>query len=282
MKGKIKEFKPTSWSINNKTSIYVLVLIISIFGMMNYNTIPKEQIPDIVIPTIMVNTPYPGTSPADMENLVTRPIEKNIKSINGVKKITSNSIQDFSMIAVEFNTNIKVEDAKQKVKDAVDKTKKDLPSDLISKYGDPQVLDIDLSEIPIMNINLSGDIDLKKLKKYADDAKDKIESFKEITRVDIVGALDREIQIDVDMYKMQAASITFTDIDRAVASENVIVSGGNIKIQGMSRSIRITGEFKNIEQIKKAEESDFSKISSFFWIIARKLTLVIRFLLFIE
>jgi len=250
MKGKIKEFKPTSWSINNKTSIYVLVLIISIFGMMNYNTIPKEQIPDIVIPTIMVNTPYPGTSPADMENLVTRPIEKNIKSINGVKKITSNSIQDFSMIAVEFNTNIKVEDAKQKVKDAVDKTKKDLPSDLISKYGDPQVLDIDLSEIPIMNINLSGDIDLKKLKKYADDAKDKIESFKEITRVDIVGALDREIQIDVDMYKMQAASITFTDIDRAVSSENVIVSGGNIKIQGMSRSIRITGEFKNIEQIK--------------------------------
>ncbi len=249
MKGKIKEFKPTSWSINNKTSIYVLIIIISIFGILNYNSIPKEQIPDIVIPTILVNTVYPGTSPADMENLITRPIEKNIKSINGVKKITSSSIQDFSMIAVEFNTNVQVADAKQKVKDAVDKTKKDLPNDL-SKYGDPQVMEIDLSEIPIMNINLSGNIDLVRLKKYAEMAQDKIESFKEITRVDIIGALDREIQIDVDMYKMQAASVTFSDIERAVAAENVIISGGNIKMLGMSRSVRITGEFTNIEQIK--------------------------------
>ena len=249
MKHKIKEFKPTSWAIDNKTSIFVLAIIISLFGIVNYITIPKEQFPDIVIPTIMVNTIYPGTSPADMENLITRPIEKNIKSINGVKKITSNSIQDFSMIVVEFNTNVDVADAKQKVKDAVDKTKKDLPNDL-SKYGDPQVIDIDLSEIPIMNINLSGNIDLMKLKKYADVAKDKIESFKEITRVDIVGALDREIQIDVDMYKMQAASVSFSDIERAVASENVIISGGNINMQGMSRSVRVVGEFKDVEQIK--------------------------------
>jgi len=249
MKVKLKEFKPTSWSINNKTSIYVLIIIISIFGIINYNTIPKEQIPDIVIPTILINTMYPGTSPADMENLITLPIEKNIKSINGVKKITSSSVQDFSMIAVEFNPNVDVADAKQKVKDAVDKTKKDLPNDL-SKYGDPQVMDIDLSEIPIMNINLSGNIDLNRLKKYAETARDKIESFKEITRVDIVGALDREIQIDVDMYRMQAASVTLSDIDRAVSAENVIISGGNINMRGMSRSVRVVGEFKNIEQIK--------------------------------
>ncbi|MDD5570298.1 MAG: efflux RND transporter permease subunit [Bacteroidales bacterium] len=249
MKTIYKEFKPTSWAINNKTSIYVLVIIISIFGIVNYSTIPKEQVPDIVIPTILVNTIYPGTSPADMENLITRPLEKNVKSINGVKKITSSSIQDFSIIVVEFNPNVIVADAKQKVKDAVDKTKKDLPNDL-SKYGDPQVSDIDLSEIPIMNINLSGNIDLSRLKKYAEAAQDKIESFKEITRVDIVGALDREIQIDVDMYKMQAASVSFYDIDKAVASENVIISGGNINMQGMSRSIRVVGEFKDIEQIK--------------------------------
>ncbi len=249
MKQHFKEFRPTSWAIDNKTSIYVLAIIISVFGIVNYISIPKEQIPDIVIPTILVNTIYPGTAPADMENLITRPLEKSIKSINGVKKITSNSIQDFSMIAVEFSENIKVEDAKQKVKDAVDKTKKDLPSDL-SKYGDPQVMDIDLSEIPIMNINLSGDIELNKLKKYAEIAQDKIESFKEITRVDIIGALDREIQIDVNMYKMQAASVTFSDIERAVAYENMIISGGNINMQGMSRSIRVTGEFKNTEEIK--------------------------------
>ena len=248
MKGKIKEFKPTSWSIDNKTSIYVLVLVIVIFGAFSYINIPKEQFPEIVIPKIIVSTIYPGTSPTEIENLITRPIEKNIKSINGVKKINSNSVQDYSMIVVEFNTNIKVADAKQKVKDAVDKTKKDLPSDL-SKYGDPMVMDIDLSQLPIMNINISGDIALSKLKEYADQIKDKIESLKEITRVDIIGALDREIQINVDMYKMQAASVSLRDIESAIAYENMTISGGSIDMAGMKRAIRVVGEFDNIETI---------------------------------
>ncbi len=240
-KVKFKEFFGTSWAIDNKTSIYVLMVIISLFGIINYNTIPKEQFPELVIPTMMVNTIYPGTSPADMENLITRPIEKNIKSINGVKKVTSNSIQDFSMIVVEFNTDVDVQYAKQKVKDAVDKSKNDLPTDL---QKEPSVMEIDFSEIPIMYINMSGDYELDKLKKYADDMKDAIEGLKEITRVDIVGALDREIQVNLDMYKMQAASLSLSDIDRAIAAENLTISGGSIKMQGTERSIRVVGEFK--------------------------------------
>ncbi len=246
-KEKLKEFFGTSWSIDNKTSIYVLSVIIAIFGMLNYQSIPKEQFPELVIPQMVVTTIYPGTSPTDMENLVTRPIEKNLKSINGVKKITSNSIQDFSSIIVEFNTDMEISDAKQKVKDAVDKSKPDLPNDLLK---DPSVMEIDLSEIPIMYINISGDFELDKLKRYADQMQDEIESLKEITRVDIVGALDREIQINVDMYKMQAASVSLSDIDRAIASENLTISGGSIEMQGMKRSIRVTGEFKNMDVIK--------------------------------
>ncbi len=247
MKTKYKEFKPSSWAIDNKTSIYVLVIIIAIFGIINYITIPKEQIPDIVFPKILINTIYPGTSPSDMENLVTRPLEKNIKSINGVKTITSNSVQDYSVIMVDFNPNVDVAVAKQKVKDAVDKTKKDLPNNLLQ---DPQVMEIDLSEIPIMNINLSGNYDLDKIKKYAEMVQDKVEAFKEITRVDIIGALDREIQIDVDMYKMQAASVSFYDIDRAVSAENMTIAGGTIDMKGMRRSIRVVGDFKNMDVIR--------------------------------
>jgi len=247
MKEKFKEFKPTSWSIDNKTSIYVLTFIICIFGLISYNNIPKEQFPEIVIPTILVSTVYPGSSPSDMENLVTRPIEKNIKSINGVKKVTSKSIQDFSSIAVEFNTGIEVSEAKQKIKDAVDKSKSDLPNNLPQE---PSVMEIDLSEIPIMYINISGNYDLDKLKKYADLSQDKIEMLKEITRVDIVGALDREIQINVDMYKMQAASVTFGNIEQAISAENVTVSGGTINMEGMKRSIRVVGEFKDMDVIK--------------------------------
>jgi multidrug efflux pump len=244
---KLKEFFATSWSIDNKVSIYVLTVIITTLGLMSYFSIPKEQFPEIVIPTILVNTVYPGTSPEDMENLVTRPIEKQCKSLADVKKITSNSIQDFSTIVVEFNPGIEVSEAKQRVRDAVDKAKTNLPNNLPK---DPDIKEFDISEIPIMNINLAGDYDLQRLKKYAEDAQDKIETLKEITRVDIVGALEREIQIDVDMYKMQAASVSFRDIESAVSAENVTVSAGTITSFGTKYTIRLAGQFKSPDQIK--------------------------------
>jgi multidrug efflux pump len=248
MENKFKEFKPTSWCIDNKTSIFVLALIISVFGMISYNSIPKEQFPEIVIPTILVQTVYAGTSPADIENLVTKPLEKKLKSISGVKKITSSSVQDFSSIAIEFRTGENVADAKQKVKDAVDKAKKDLPMTDINQG--PDVIEIDLSEIPIMSINLAGKYDLDRIKKYAEIAQDQIEGLKEITRADILGALDREIQVNVDMYKLQAANLSFNDITGMIARENLTISGGNINMHGMQRSVRVAGEFKDIETLK--------------------------------
>lgn len=244
---KIKEFFATSWAINNTTSVYVLAFFISILGALNYIFIPKEQFPEVVIPYIMVNTIYPGTSPEDMENLVTRPIEKQLKSISDVKNIKSTSIQDYSAIVVEFTTDVDLADAKQRVRDAVDKSKPDLPSDLPDQ---PQIMDIDLSEIPIMYINIAGNYDLDKLKKFAEQAQDRIETLKEITRVDIVGALEREVQIDVDMYKMQAAKVAFSDIERAVASENVTISGGSITQNGLRRNVRVKGQFESAEEIK--------------------------------
>jgi len=244
---KIKEFLPTSWAINNKTSIYVLAILISILGLMNYYFIPKEQFPQVVIPYIIVNTPYPGTSPEDIENLVTRPIEKQLKSIADVKKMTSNSVPDYSSIVVEFDPNISIESAKQRVRDAVDKSKTDLPSDLPDQ---PQILDVDLSEFPVMYINISGNYSLDKLKKYADIAQDKIEGVKEITRVDIVGALEREIQINADIFKMQAARVTFSDIERAVANENLTISGGNMNINGTKNTVRLKGQFMKVETLK--------------------------------
>lgn len=247
MEKKFKEFKLTSWSIDNKSAIYVLTIFITLAGILSYISIPKEKFPDIVIPTIYVSTVYPGSSPKDIENLVCKPIEKQIKSISGVKKLTSNSIQDFSNIIVEFNTDVDVAVAKQKVKDAVDKAKKDLPKDLPS---DPSVMEVEFSEMPIMFVNISGDYELSQLKKYADDLQDKIESLKEITRADMVGALEREIQINVDMYRMHAAKLTMSDIERGIASENLIISGGAVDMDEMARTISVSGEFADIESIK--------------------------------
>lgn len=248
MEKKRREFFATSWAIDNKISIYVLIFMISLFGLLSYYTIPKEQFPEIVIPMVVVNSIYPGTSPADMENIVTRPLEKNLKSITGVRRITSRSVQDFSSIIVEFNTGVEIRDAKQQVSDAVDKTKRDLPNDPL--FNEPDVQEIDLSEIPIQFINLSGEIPLDRLKYYADELQDRIESLSEITRVEIGGALEREIQVNIDMYKMRVAGLTFYDVEQAISLNNMTVSGGNIDLQGMSRSINVLGEVKNVDEIR--------------------------------
>ncbi|WP_299826361.1 efflux RND transporter permease subunit [uncultured Pontibacter sp.] len=242
----MKEFKPTSWSIDNKTSIYIITIIISIWGIFSYINIQKENFPDIVIPTVFVGTIYPGTSPSDMENLVTRPIEKEIKAISGVKTVTSNSLQDFSMITVEFNTDVDVAEAKQQVKDAVDKARPDLPTDLDQE---PSVQDINFSEFPIMQVNVSGNYSLDQLKNYAEDIQDRIEGLSEITRVDMAGALNKEVQVDADMYKMQVAQVTFSDIERAIAMENMTISGGNVTVGEMKRSVRIVGQYVDPNKI---------------------------------
>ena len=249
-KEKYKEFKATSWAIKNRTTIYLLILFVSVIGIFQFVTLPKEQFPDIVIPTIYVQTIYVGNSPKDIENLVTRPIEKQLKGITGAKinKITSTSLQDYSAIIVEFETDVKTEVALQKTKDAVDKAKKDLPTDLTE---DPNVQEVSLSEFPIMFVNLSGNFDMMSLKKFADDAQDKLEELPELTRVDIVGAPEREFQINVDNYKMQSANITFDDIASAVQRENMDISGGLLDVGNMKRSLQIKGQFKTAFDIEK-------------------------------
>lgn len=242
-----KEFKPSSWAINNKISIYVLTVIIALAGIMTYNSIPKESFPEIVVPTIYINTVYLGNSPTNIENLVTKPLEKQLKGIAGVKKLNSTSLQDVSVIMVEFNTSFKVSDAKEKVKDAVDKAQMDLPKDLTRQ---PTVMEVNFSELPILYVNLAGKMDLNKLKKYSDDLKDKIEGMKEISKVVMVGDLEREIQINVDMYKLQAANFALGDIQRAVQMENMNISGGLVPMDGMKRNLSIKGEFKTVDEIK--------------------------------
>lgn len=239
---KFKEFKPTSWSIDNRTAIYIIAILVTVYGLTKFNTMPKEQFPDIVVPTISITTVYVGNSPKDIENLVTRPIEKQLKGISGAKvnKIQSTSQTDYSLIVVEFETEVKTELAKQKVKDAIDKARTDLPTDLTSE---PNVQEFAFSEMPIMFVNVTGDYDGVKLKQYADKMQDKFEELTEITRAEIVGAPEREIQINVDPYKMTAARVSFTDIENAVNRENRDITGGLVEVGTMKRTLRVKGQF---------------------------------------
>ncbi len=243
----IRDFRLTSWALQNKNTIFLMILILLGFGFYSYRSLPKELFPDLVWPTIFVQTPYPGNPPLDIENLITRPLEKEIESAKGVKEIRSTSTQDMSAIFVEFNTNVAIEDALQEVKDAVDKAKSELPDDLLT---DPMVIDLDLSEFPIMNINLSGDYSINELRDYAEMLEDEIERVSEISKVEITGVNEREVQINVDMHKLNVFELSFDDIENAVAFENISMSGGEIKLGSGRRSIRIIGEFKDPSEIE--------------------------------
>jgi len=242
----IKTFPLTNFSVDNRTSVMILGMIIVLFGIISYNTMPKESFPEIVIPQVYVGTIYPGNSPSDIENLITRPIEKELKSVKGVKKINSTSIQDYSTIIIEFNPNVEIPKAVQDVKDAVDKAKSELPTDLET---DPNIFEVDVSEIPILFVNISGEYGLDQLKIEAEYLEDEIEKLSEISKVEIRGALEREISIEADLYAMEAMNVTFFDIEQAISAENVTISGGNLKADDFRRSIRVVSEFDNVEEI---------------------------------
>ena len=244
--GKGLIYNMVGWLGQNRTTVYIFTFIIFVAGLGIYSRLPKEQFPDIVVPQMVIQTVYAGTTPADIENTINKPIEKQLKSITGIKSVKSNALQDISVIIVEFNTDVSVPVAKQRVQDAVDKASNDLPKDLTR---DPAVAEVNFSEFPIMNINIAGDYPLDKLKKYAEDLQDEIEGMPEITRVDIVGALKREIQVNLDLYKMQSYGLTFYDIQQAVQGENVNISGGDLDVNGVRRSLRVVGEFKSVDQL---------------------------------
>ena len=248
MKDLRKEFAPSSWAIDNKTAIYVLIFLISVLGLISYNNLPKENFPDIAQSKVFITTAFAGQSPQNIENLVTRQIEKQLKSLKGLKKVTSNSVQNVSIITAEFQANVKIKDAKIDVKDAVDKAKQDLPQN-DDNLKESVISDINVADLPILYINISGDYDLKRLKEYADLLKDEIEGYKEISKVDEVGALTPEIQVNVDLDKMAAAQVSFGDIIQAIGSENVLTTAGTVKTDGVRRSIDIKQDFKNADEV---------------------------------
>jgi multidrug efflux pump len=241
-----RKFSPTYLSLKNKTTVYILTGLLVFFGIFSYNRMPRELMPEVVVPYIFVQTIYPGNSPVEIENLITRPIEKELKGMQGVKKISSGSFQDVSTIWVEFNTNIETKQALQDTRDRVDKAKSDLPNDLQS---DPLVMDINFSEFPIMNVNLSGDFSMRDLKRYAEILQDEFEGLREISEVNIRGVEEREVQINVDPYKLDAVGLTFEDIALAVQFENITIGAGEFTADATRRIIRTVADYKNVDQI---------------------------------
>ncbi|MBT6162414.1 MAG: efflux RND transporter permease subunit [Crocinitomicaceae bacterium] len=247
---KAREFGLSTWSVNNATTVFVLVAIIIISGLYSYLTVPKESFPEVVVPEVFIGTPYPGNSPSNIEKLITRPLEKEIKTITGVDEITSTSIQGYSAVDVKFEFDVTSDEALRKVKDAVDRAKADpdFPDDL---PADPDVFALNFSELlPVMNVNLSGDYSLDELKRYAEALEEKIEELPEISKVDIRGVMDKEVEVVVDYLRAEAMQVSFNDISGAIAQENITISGGDLLVDNFRRSVQVVGDFESMEDIE--------------------------------
>ncbi|WP_040252342.1 efflux RND transporter permease subunit [Psychroserpens mesophilus] len=247
-----KEFVLSSWAINNKTTMYVLITLILILGTGAYFSMPRENFPEIKETKIYISSIYPGNTAEDIEKLITDPIEDKLKTVSNVVEITSTSQEDYSIVIVEFDEKISVEAAKQKVKDEVDSETagEDWPTFNGAKV-EPNVFDLSMSEeIPILNINISGDYPVDKLKEYGEYLEDEIESLLEIKQVDIRGAQEKEVEVAVDIYKMMAAQVSFSDIINAINNENMTMSAGNLISSGQRRTIRILGEIEDPKELE--------------------------------
>ena len=248
-----KEFKLSSWAIDNKMTVYVIIAIIMLGGLLSYYGMPREAFPEIVETKIYVSSVNPGNSAEDVEKFITEPLEEEFNNIAGIKEITSTTLQDYSIVIVEFEEDISVDVAKTKVKDKVDLVKAETTWPTLDNGAkvEPNIFDLNISEeMPILNINLTGDYPVQELKTYAEYLQEKIELLPQIKEASIRGAEDMEVEIAVDVYKMSASQVSFDNIINAVSMENKTISAGNIITSGVEKNIRIVGEIQDPKELE--------------------------------
>lgn len=255
-----KEFSISSWAIDNRVTVYIFTFLIVVTGLIAYVTMPREDFPEIIENKVYISSVFPGNSAEDVEKLIIKPLEKEIKNISNVEKVTASSFQDYGMIIVEFGDKVTIEEAKTKIKDKVDIVKADTnwPNLDNGSKVEPSVFELNISEeVPILNINLKGNYTTQQLKKYGEKLEDDIEEIPEVKQVDILGVDDKEVEIAIDIFKMTAAQVSFDDIQNAIKYENMTLSGGNLISQGSRNNIRIVGEIKDPKELENVIVKSF-------------------------
>ena len=244
--GKYKEFWLTSFSVDHPTSVLVLLAIILLAGLWSYVTVPKEATPDVTVPFVAVNTVYPGVAPEDIETLITRPIEEELNRISDLKTLTSSSVEGVSTITAEFDAGMDMTEALQQVREKVDIAKPELPP----AAEEPQILEFNFSDFPILQVNVAGDYSLVRLKTLAEDIQDEIEQIPAVLSVTLSGGLEREVKVDVDLAKLKYYGVTYDDVIDVIREENVTVPGGTIDVGELKYLVRIPGEFEEARPIE--------------------------------
>ena len=254
-----REFGLSSVSVNNRKTVYLIILILLIGGLTGYQNMPRESFPQIQVPEIYVNIPYPGNSPEIITDKIIKPFEKELNKLKGIEKIEATSIQDFGIVKIEFDFAITPKEAKRAVEEALSdaRSTKSFAQDL---PVEPTIQEIDVNEFPIININLSGEYPVDFLKEKAEIIKDRVEAIAEINAVDIRGVQQKKVKVDIRKYDAEAKNVSFSDIEGAIQNENTTIGAGNLKIDGIDNFIIIEGKFKDYNDLRdlviKHEDQD--------------------------
>ena len=238
--------KLTEFSIDHAVSVYVLIIAILFGGFFAYQDMPREAAPDVAIPMVIVSTPYFGVSPADMETLVTQPMEREFQGLRDLEEMTSTSAEGVSLITLEFDPDVAIEDALQRVRSDVDRVEPDLPSDA----EDPEIIEINASDWPVLVANISGDMDPLRLQQLAEEMEDDIESQSAVLEANIAGGIEREIEVQLHPEKLRHHNVSANQVIDAIQTENVNLPGGSIDIGSMNYIVRVAGEFVDIDPLR--------------------------------
>ena len=235
------------WFLHHKISVFVLLFIVIVAGFVSYVNLAVESFPQIKQPVVIVAVPYLGVAPGDMETLVAQPIENKLKEITKIKKMTSTSNEGATTLVVEFETDIDIDEAVRKVREKVDQAKPDLPNDI----EEPIIQEINFENIPIMLVSIVGEQSLVRLKKIAEDLQNKFEQINGVLDVNISGGLEREVKVNINPGRLKYYNIGVNDIIDAIRQENMTIPGGSVESGNLKYTVRIPGEFDNIEEIKR-------------------------------
>jgi multidrug efflux pump len=238
--------KISDWSLSHKTSVFVLLFIVIIAGFVSYANLPVESFPQIKQPVVIVSVPYIGVAPSDMETLVAQPIENKLKEITKIKKMTSSSVEGFTNITVEFETDMDIDEAVRKVREKVDQSKPDLPDDV----EEPFVQEVNFENIPIMLVSIVGQQSLVRLKKIAEDLQDRFEQIPGVLDVNITGGLEREVKVNLNPARLRYYGLGVNDVISSIRQENTTIPGGSVESGNLKYTVRIPGEFDSIEELK--------------------------------
>ena len=239
---------PSQIAIRNPVFIFIMILVIGLAGFNAYKSIPREAAPDIQIPLLIVTIPFPGASPEDVESLITNKAEQELQTIKNLKKIKSTSSESVAVLTLEFTSDFDISDARTKVREKMDQIKPDFPSDA----EDYQITEINLSEQPLMILNIAGDMGLLGLTDLADKVKEEIEGIPGILEVRRAGGLEKEIRVYVNPEKLNYYNLDLNQVSTSIRSENTNLPGGSVTMGPTKYLIRVPGEFINPEGINEA------------------------------